>query len=38
MEVARLKEIVKKMDDQAFMTIMDAREVLGQGFSLEDSF
>jgi len=37
-EVARLKEMVIKIDSEAFMTIIDAREVLGKGFSIDDAF
>lgn len=31
-EITRLREMVKKIDATAFITISDAREVLGQGF------
>ncbi|MBR6322723.1 MAG: YitT family protein [Lachnospiraceae bacterium] len=31
-EIVRLKEIVYGMDPKAFMIVMDAREVLGEGF------
>ena len=31
-EIVRLKEIVYDIDPRAFMIVMDAREVLGEGF------
>ncbi len=31
-EIVKLKEIVKKIDKNAFMTVSDAREVFGEGF------
>lgn len=32
MQLARLKEIVRNIDPQAFMSVTDTREVLGKGF------
>ena len=32
-EVARLKDIVRQADPDAFVTITDAHEALGEGFS-----
>ncbi len=31
-ELPKLKEVVKQLDERAFMTVLDAREVLGEGF------
>jgi len=36
MELAKLKEIVIKIDPKAFMSVSDAKEVLGKGFYIED--
>ncbi|HZK35313.1 MAG TPA: YitT family protein [Bacillota bacterium] len=38
MELAKIKDIVRKADPQAFLSIIDTREVEGQGFSLGDLF
>jgi uncharacterized membrane-anchored protein YitT (DUF2179 family) len=36
-ELAMLEEFINKIDPKAFLTVMDASEILGQGFkSLED--
>ena len=32
-EVSRLKELVRGIDDRAFVIVADAQEVLGEGFS-----
>ena len=31
-EISQLKELVQKYDRKAFVTVSDAREVLGEGF------
>lgn len=38
MELARIKDIVRKIDPEAFLSIIDTREVEGKGFSIEDLF
>ncbi len=35
-EVIRLRKTVKKADENAFIILTDAREVLGNGFEIED--
>lgn len=36
LQLARLKEIVREIDPQAFMSVTDTREVLGKGFHHRD--
>ena len=31
-EISQLKELVRRFDKRAFVTVSDAREVLGEGF------
>jgi len=38
MELSRIRDIVRKMDPDAFMSIIDTREVEGRGFSINDLF
>ncbi len=38
MELSKVREVVKKVDPSAFMSIIDTREVEGKGFSVEDIF
>ncbi len=38
MELSKLKEVVRKVDPNAFMSIIDTTEVEGKGFSVEDLF
>ena len=35
-EIVRLKEIIKEIDENAFMILTDIREVLGEGFKSKD--
>ncbi|MBL3531672.1 YitT family protein [Companilactobacillus zhachilii] len=34
-EVPQLKQVIKSVDDKAFVTVLDAHEVIGEGFSYE---
>ncbi|AKP67473.1 YitT family protein [Companilactobacillus ginsenosidimutans] len=34
-EVAQLKQLISSVDDKAFVTVFDAREVIGEGFSYQ---
>ena len=34
-EITRLRDLIRSVDEQAFVTIADVREVLGEGF-IED--
>lgn len=34
-EVPQLKQVIKSVDDKAFVTVLDAHEVIGAGFSYE---
>lgn len=38
MELARTKDIVRRIDPGAFLSIIDTREVEGQGFNISDYF
>ena len=38
MELAKIKDIVRKVDPDAFLSIIDTREVEGKGFNLGDLF
>lgn len=38
MELSRVKDIVRSVDDSAFMSILDTKEVEGKGFDLGDLF
>lgn len=38
MELSRIRDIVRTTDPQAFMSIIDTREVEGKGFSIDDLF
>lgn len=37
MEIMKLREIVKAVDENAFITIADVRDVLGEGFIEENN-
>ena len=37
-ELAKLKEVVREMDPNAFISVSDAREVMGRGFGIMDNF
>ena len=34
-EVPQLKQLIKSVDSKAFVTVLDAHEVIGEGFSYE---
>jgi Uncharacterized protein conserved in bacteria (DUF2179). len=38
MELAKVKDIVRSVDPNAFMTISDTKEVEGKGFDIGDLF
>jgi uncharacterized membrane-anchored protein YitT (DUF2179 family) len=38
MELSRIKDIVRRKDPEAFLSIIDTREVEGKGFSIRDLF
>ena len=38
LELARLKEIVREIDESAFISVSDTKEVMGTGFTVNDRF